>query len=61
MAALYTGPIVASKSLQMASSEEKFFKETNEPHNLSEAKVLVQKFVDSHQETGSKIALVTVI
>ena len=45
----------------MASSEEKFFKETNEPHNLSETKVLVQKFVDSHQETGSKIALVTVI
>ena len=45
----------------MASHEwENFFKETNEPHNLNEAKSLVQKFVDRHEESGSRIVLITV-
>ena len=46
----------------MAAPEwETFYKETNEPHNIDEAKLLVQKFVDRHEEKGSRIVLITVM
>ena len=42
------------------AAQDKFFKETNEPHNFDEIKALANSFVEKHVEKGSRIVLVTV-
>ena len=43
-----------------AHDPEKFFEETNEPHNFDEIKALANSFVEKHVEKGSRIVLVSV-